>query len=71
MQDQDEECVSVAALRERLGYLAIILGLARLILASSGPHAASGVSGLLWLAFAAAMWSTPGEPWRARAVARR
>jgi hypothetical protein len=62
--------VSVAALQERLGYLAIILGLVGLVLASSGPHAAPGVNGRLWLAFSAAMWSTPGVPRRARAVGK-
>jgi hypothetical protein len=62
--------VNLAASRERLGYLAITLGLVGLRLASSGPHAARGVSGLLWLAFVAVMSSTPGEPWRAPVVGK-
>ena len=44
----------MAAPRE-LGYLAVILGLVGLTSASSGPHWAPDASGLLWLAFVAAM----------------
>ena len=60
----------MAAPRE-LGYLAVILGLVRLTSASFGPHWAPDATGLLWLAFVAAMLSTSGEPLCALVPARK